>query len=110
MKKSLTLMVLVLLATGCGALRVSPKGCRTDAVWGANPLATREITKAEVEEEKVLDVKAKEHFLVFTDREVRLRTLLEEHGIKCDEVKKLRIVMSTSWFVLREISLKVVKK
>lgn len=110
MNKSLSMIVLVLLATGCGALRISPKGCRTDAVWGASPLATREITKAEVDEENVLDIKAKEQFFVFSNREVKLRELLNEHGIKCEEVKKLRVVMKTSWFVFREVSLKVVKK
>jgi len=110
MKKSCSLIVLVLLATGCGALRVTPKGCKTDAVWGANPLATREITKAEVAEEETLDIRAKERFFVFVDKEVTIQSLLEEHGINCSEVKKLRVVMSSSWLFFREISLKVVRK
>jgi hypothetical protein len=109
-RKSSSLIVLVLLATGCGALRISPQGCRTDAVWGASPTSTREITRAEVEEEKVMDVKAKEKFFVFHDREIKLRHLLEENGINCGEVKKLRVVISTSWFAWREVALKVVKK
>lgn len=110
MKKSCSLIVLVLLATGCGALRVTPKGCKTDAVWGANPLSTREITKAEVEEEQILDIRARERYFVFGDKEVSIASLLKEHGIQCSEVKKLRVVMSSSWLVLREISLKVVRK
>jgi DNA-binding Xre family transcriptional regulator len=89
---------------------VNPKSCKTDGVWGANPLATREITREELEEEKVIDIKARESFYVFYDRDLRLRDLLEEKGIKCEEVKKLRLQIETKWFILREVSLKVVKK
>ena len=104
------MMALVLFSTGCGALRVNPKSCKTDAVWGLSANAVRGITRAELEEEKVIDIKAKEQFLVFYDRDIRLRDLLFEQGIKCEEVKKLRVVINTSWFFWREISLKVVKK
>ncbi len=107
--KKLMVMSLVLLATGCGTLRVNPKSCKTNAVWGASPTSSREITREELEDEKVIDLKTKEEFYVFYDRDLRLRDLLEEHGIKCEEVKKLRVVIKTSWFFMREVSLKVVK-
>lgn len=110
MKKLGVWMVLVLSATGCGALRINPKSCKTDAVWGTSPNAVRGITREEQEEERVIDIKAKEQFFVFYDRDIRLRDLLEEHGIKCEEVKRLRLVMNTSWFFWREVSLKVVKQ
>lgn len=109
MKKLFFMMALVLSATGCGALRINPKSCKTDAIWGISPNATRGITRDEQEEERVIDIKAKEQFFVFYDRDVRLRDLLEEHGIKCEEVKRLRLVINTSWFFWREVSLKVVK-
>ena len=109
MKQSLFMMALVLFSTGCGALRINPKSCRTDAVWGSSPNSSRGITHEVMEEERVIDIKAKEQFFVFYDRDIRLRDLLNEHGIKCEEVKKLRLVMSTSWFFWREVSLKVVK-
>lgn len=110
MKKLFFMMALVLSATGCGALRINPKSCKTDAVWGLSPNAVRGITREEQEEDRVVDIKAKEQFFVFYDRDIRLRDLLSEHGIKCEEVKKLRLVMSTSWFFWREVSLKVVKQ
>ena len=107
----ITMMVfMLLLATGCGALRINPKGCRTDAVWGSNPNSTREITREDLEEESTVDIKSKEDFFVFYDRDLRLRDLLEEHGISCAEVKKLRVVVTTSWFFKREIRVLVVKK
>lgn len=93
----------------CGSLRVNPKGCQTNGVWGNNPKATRAITKGEIEEEKSIDLKATENFLVFYNRDLRLRDLLEEHDIKCAEVKKIRVAITTKWFFIREVSLKVVK-
>lgn len=110
MKKSLFMMALVLFSTGCGALKINPKSCRTDAIWGASPNAVRGITREEQEDERVIDLKAKEEFFVFYDQDVRLRDLLAEHGMKCEEVKKLRLTIKTSWFFWREVSLKVVKK
>lgn len=109
MKKLVVVISFVLLTTGCGTLRINPKSCKTSAVWGATPASSREITREELEEEKVIDLKTKEEFYVFYDRDLRLRDLLEEHSIKCEEVKKLRVVIKTSWFFMREVSLKVVK-
>lgn len=108
MRSFLVVMSLVFL-TGCGTLRINPKSCKTNAVWGASPASSREITREELEEEKVIDIKASEEFYVFYDRDIRLRDLLEEHGIKCEEVKKIRMEIKTSWFFLREVSMKVVK-
>ncbi|AUN98107.1 hypothetical protein DOM21_10740 [Bacteriovorax stolpii] len=108
MKKVMLVMALVMLS-GCGSLRINPKSCKTNALWGTNPLSSREITREEIEEEKVIDIKAREQFYVFYDRDLRLRDLLEEHGIKCEEVKKIRVEMTTKWFFVREIALKVVK-
>lgn len=109
MKKLIVVTGFLLLASGCGTLRVNPKSCKTNAVWGSSPISSRETTREELENEKVIDLKTKEEFYVFYDRDLRLRDLLEEHGIKCEEVKKIRIVIKTSWFFMREVSLKVVK-
>lgn len=106
----ITLMfVLFLTSTGCGTLRVNPKSCKTNAVWGTSPNSSRETTREDLEDERIIDLKAKEEFYVFYDRDLRLRDLLEAHGIKCEEVKKIRVVIKTSWFFVREVSLKVVK-
>lgn len=106
--KKVLVMSLVLL-TGCGNLRINPKSCKTNAVWGFNPSSIREISREELKETEAITLKAKEKFYVFYDRDLRLRDLLEEHAIKCEEVKKLRVEISTSWFFIREVSLKVVK-
>lgn len=93
---------------GCGALRINPKGCKTDALWGSNPLSSREITKEEMEDAQ-REVTGKKELTVITDTDIRLRDLLEENGIKCGEVKKLRVRISTKWIFFREIELKVIK-
>lgn len=100
MKKSLCLMSLVLLAS-CGSLRIIPKNCKTTAVWGTSAVNSKE---------SVIDIKAKETFYVFSDLDLKLGDLLEENGIRCEEVKSVRVVVSTSWFFMRDVSLKVVKK
>lgn len=110
--KSANNFLIVLISfflSSCGSLRVNPKGCQTDGVWGSNPKATRAITKNEIEEEKSIDLKATENFLVFYNRDLRLKDLLQEHNIKCEEVKKIRVGITTKWFFIREVSLRVVK-
>ena len=109
MKQSFFIMALVLFSTGCRALKVNPKSCKTDAIWGASFNSPRSHTFGKIEIEEVIEIKAQEQYLVFFDRDLLLRDLLSEHGIQCSEVKKLRLVMSTSWFFCREVSLKVVK-
>jgi hypothetical protein len=104
------MMGIILIATsGCGALKVTSRYCKTDAVWGSNPQSIREATREELDDEKVLDLKASDEYFVFYDLEVRIKDILEAHGIKCEEVKKLRMEIKTSWFFKREVFLKVVK-
>ena len=109
MKQSLFMMALVLFSTGCGVLKVNPKSCKTDAIWDASINSSRSYTLGNVELEEVIEIKAKEQFLVFYDTELELKELLLEHDIECSDVKRLRLIMSTSWFFWREVSLKVVK-
>jgi hypothetical protein len=103
------LVLFLLFLSGCGALRINPKSCNSPGIWGANPLSTREITREEAEDEKIIDLNMKESFLVFYDRDLRLRDLLNEHKIKCEEVKKIRVEIKTTWFLIRKVTLKVVK-
>ena len=99
--KMLILISTMFLVSSCGALRISPKSCRTEAVWGSSELAAKE---------NPIEIKAKETYYAFTDVDLKLRDLLAENGIKCEEVKSVRVVISTSWLFMRDVSLKVVKK
>lgn len=110
MKRSFTIFVMALLFSSCGVLKITPRSCSTEAAWGASPESTREITKTEIiEAEKSVDVKMKEKIFVFHDHEIKLRDLLDQEGIKCKEVKKLRVLVFTRFFFWREVTLKVVK-
>lgn len=108
MKKWVWFFLMVYLSAGCAALRINPKGCKTNALWGSNPLSSREITREEVEDSRK-EITGKKKLTVVTDTDIRLRDLLEENGIKCSEVKKIRVQISTRWIFFREIDLKVIK-
>lgn len=102
-------MVLMFFLTGCGSLKINPRACKTKAVWGSSPYSTRGLTRDEIMDEQVMDLKARETFLVFYDRDLRLVDLLKEHEIKCEDVKRIRVEIKTTWFFIREVVLKVVK-
>lgn len=108
MKTALIIAGLSFLSASCSSVRVNPKGCKTQAQWGSNPLSSREVTLDELEDAKKEIVTTKE-LTVFSSEDIRLRDLLEENGIKCEEVKILRLQIKTSWFFMREIQLKVIK-
>lgn len=108
MKKGSIVMALFFL-TSCGSIRVVPKGCKTEATYGANPLSTREVTYQELEEQRRQSV-VKKSFTVFKDTDVRIKDLLEEANMKCEDLKKLRVSIKTSWFVFREVEIKAIRR
>ena len=107
--KTLVMLIVLVSASSCGTLRINPRSCKTYAVWGNSPDFNWGVSRDELENEKVIDLKMKETFIVFYNRDLKLRELLEDHGIKCEDVKKVRVKIKTSLFFMREISLKVVK-
>lgn len=108
MKSGLTI-ILLLVFSGCASIRVVPKGCKTDAVFAPNPEASREVTYDEIENMKQ-EITAAKSFTVFSDVDVRIKDLLAKAGVKCDEVKMLRVKISTTWFVFREVQIKALRK
>lgn len=108
MKKTIFFILMGSLLASCGTLRVNPKGCRTKAVFAANPEASREVTNEELEDEKN-EITIRKKISVIDDTEIRIKDLLQEKGLKCEDVKKLRVRISTSWFFNREVEIKAVK-
>ena len=109
MKRIVLIVFILLFASSCGTLKITPRSCKTKAVWGSSPLSSRENTRREMDDEKIIDLKAKDDFYVFYDREIKIADILMDHGIHCKDVKKLRVEITTSWFFKREVSLKVIK-
>lgn len=108
MKKSWFFIIAGFLFVSCGTLRVTPKGCKTKAVFAANPEASREVTNEELED-KENEITAKKTLIVIKDTEIRIKDLLHEKGLGCEDVKKLRVRIRTSWFFSREVEIKAVK-
>ncbi len=108
MRKAISIVFLGFFLASCGSIRINPKGCKTKGQWGNNPLTTREITDEELSDAKV-EVVTKSELMVFSDEDIRLRDILEKAGIKCEEIKKLRLQIDTYIFFKRVIQIKVVK-
>jgi hypothetical protein len=99
MRKLLLICGSLFLVCSCGSLKINPKNCKTEAVWGSpDP------------KEAVIEVKSRSSYYVFGDQEVKLSDILAENAIECEAVKSVRVVVSTSWLFVRDMSLKVVKK
>ena len=98
--KKIFLLLALLFFSSCGSLKLSPQGCRTDGYWGeAIPLGKsgREIKLSSV------------YYVWNVDYEVKLKQLLEEHKIDCSEIKSMRIEISSSYFIKRELTVFVQK-
>jgi hypothetical protein len=99
---------LLLLASGllnsCGALRVTPKGCNTQGVWGEDLAENRQ--DKQVKQESII----KESFTVFFNvQEVELGPFLKEKGIECSEIKKMSIQLTSDFFIMREMIITIKK-
>lgn len=93
-------LIFVLLLTSCGALKLSPTGCRGDGVWG---------DKIE-EGKKDTELKFTEEYYVWNvDYEVRLKDFLKKRNIDCSEIKKIRVNFKSVFFVKRELTVFVQK-
>lgn len=95
------LVLLMLVCTSCGSLKLSPQACRSPGYWGSNN---------DPKEEGEQELKFTEDYYVLTvDREVRLRDFLKERGVACEEVKKIRVQMSSVFFVKRVLNVFITK-
>lgn len=101
-------LFLGLFCVSCGSLRVTPKGCKSNATYSSNPDVLREVSYDKLVEREN-EVTLTKKLGVITDTEIRIKDLLKENGLRCEDVKKLRVRIKTTWFFNREVELKVVK-
>ncbi len=115
-------LLFLLLLSSCGALRISPRSCMTEAFWGSRGVKAHtidekpiyfidensELDQTEVSE-KMIELKTKEDFFVIADMTVRLKDLLADHQVNCEDVKKLSVKMESKFFFWREVTLKISK-
>jgi len=116
------LLLSLFLLSSCGAIRVTPRACSTDAIWGTKILKAHTIdekpiyrTFEEDEEvlseipstEKVQEFKTKEVFFVLADVTVRLKDLLADYNVNCADVKKISLRMDSKFFFWRELTIKI---
>lgn len=89
------LILVLLFVTSCGSLKLSPKGCRTQGLWG--DVGSPEVAFREV------------YYVWNIDHEVRLKDFLKAHQLDCSEIKKMRVEMKSVFFVRRELTIFVQK-
>lgn len=100
MKVNGLLIVLSLLVMSCGALKVSPKGCQGEGIW-SGPINNRVDTSE--------DHFTKVYYVWNFDYEVRLKEFLDKRKIDCREIKKMRINISSVFFVKRKLTVFIQK-
>lgn len=101
-------LLIGLFCVSCGSLRVTPKGCKTNATYSSNPEVLREVSYDKLVEREN-EVTMTKKIGVITDTEVKIKDILKENGLRCEDIKKLRVRIKTTWFFSREVEIKVVK-
>jgi len=98
--KNLLILFDLFLISACGALNVTPTGCRSNGFWGNDQELGR--TSPEI-------MLSKEYFVWNVDYEVRLKDFLKEMNMNCDEVKRIRVEIVSTFFVNRKLNVYVTK-
>jgi hypothetical protein len=100
MKIFLQGLFLALILCSCGSLRVLPKGCKGPGEWAPN------LADSDAALMSIKPVVISEDYLIWNmDTEVRLKDFLKKRGLTCDEVKRIRAEMTSSFFVRRNLTL-----
>ncbi|MDO9184181.1 MAG: hypothetical protein Q7U04_17335 [Bacteriovorax sp.] len=87
--KFLFLFLVLFLSSACGALKLNPSGCSGSGVWGS------ETGNVEFVEE---------YYVWNADHEVRLKEFLKQRNLDCHEIKKIRVKVTSKFFVKRELT------
>lgn len=93
MKNFFLLIFSAFLLSSCGSLTLSPQACRSSGQWGISE-------SSGPQERKISAV----YYVMTMDKEIRLRDLLKDNGVACQNVKKMRVEMSSVFFVKRVLS------
>ncbi len=97
---NLLMLSTLFLFSACGALMVTPNGCRSDGLWGND----QELGRASPEIKL-----SKEYFVWNVDYEVKLKDFLKEKHMSCNEVKRIRVEIESTFFVSRKLNVYVTK-
>lgn len=102
MKRPVLLVILglVMVVSSCGSLKLTPQGCKSPGYWGKKDEAAGHSGE---------QVFSREYYLLTLDKEIRLRDFLKENGVSCEEVRSLRVQLSSSFFIKRKLSVFIVK-
>ena len=85
------MILMVLSLTSCGSLTITPRACKTKAIWGnsdPNELSIKE-----------------DYYLYFDNEEVLLKDILTKNNIKCDQINTLRVKIHSSFFIKRTVEI-----
>ena len=87
----------------CGALKVSPKGCQGEGIW-SGPIDNID-NRANTSENSFTEI----YYVWNFDYEVRLKEFLDKRKINCREIKKMRVNISSVFFVKRKLTVFIQK-
>lgn len=87
--KKIILFPLLIFLASCGSFTVTPRACRTTGFWGPKALNEQVITA--------------DYYLFTLDKEVMLRDILLEHNLQCDQIKSMRLKLTSSFLFKRTV-------
>ena len=93
-------LLILLILSSCGSLKLSPFGCHGDAIIGDLPVEGKPNTELQFTET---------YYVWNMDYEVRLKDFLKTKNISCNEVKKMRVTIKSLFFVKRVLTVYIQK-
>jgi hypothetical protein len=96
----LVIVLFLVILTSCGSLKITPKGCRTSGLWGNQSLEDKNLREFSF---------TQEYYVWNTDQIVKLKDILADNKMSCDEVKNLHLEIRSEFFIKRIVTVYIQK-
>lgn len=107
--KFILMLISLLVFSSCGSVTLSPKGCNTNAIWGADFNEVRHLDARTLNMEAIKINSDKVYFVLF-NKSIEIKKVLEENNLDCASIRSLRVVMESKFIFFKKMILLVTLK
>lgn len=104
--KVFVIVLVAFLFSSCGSVKVSPRSCNTNAVWGSSFDQLRHLDGRVISQKSIEINKDKTYFVPF-NKNINIREILENYQYNCVELDKLRVEVRSYAFFWKKIILHI---